>query len=126
MGYEYPMVRALVERMGGVMDYWAHPPGGYYLIGLHGRAMVVPVPDTRVNVLDSLYVPKVLNPTHWEDYGDDYGRNAPAVDEWEWKFLRIMDGVSVRGWVCLMHGLNGNGKPREGKPCNCTNLNVPR
>jgi hypothetical protein len=66
---EYGQVRNLVQSLGGTMEWKPKPPGGSWILKLHGRTREVPVRDhTSLNDLDPLYVAKVPNPASWDDF----------------------------------------------------------
>ncbi len=66
----YELVVELVTEIGGDMDWrpGGDGGGGTWEIDLHGKVARIPCHDQRINALDGLYVPKVAEPSTWEDY----------------------------------------------------------
>jgi hypothetical protein len=67
---EYGQVIKLVESHGGTMKWQPRPPGGLWILNLHGRTLEVRIPNHVTNDLDRLYVEKNPNPGTgtWEDF----------------------------------------------------------
>lgn len=77
----YVRVRALLEGLGGTMQYHAGGgPGGKWELTLNGRTRWVEVRDHQVNDLDRLYEAAVKHPSTWDDYAPDAPLLPDAVE----------------------------------------------
>lgn len=66
----YDLVRSMVERLGGTMTY--ERKGyvyGAWVIKIGQKDLVIKASGNRsFPELDQLYIPRVMNPQHWDDY----------------------------------------------------------
>lgn len=76
----YDAIRTIVERLGGSMFYerQGYHYGAWVIrIGDNG-AVIVAGGDQSFSELDGLYVPRVSNPQHWDDYSNELVPDAEA------------------------------------------------
>ena len=69
----YDLVRSIVERLGGSMVYeregYRH---GAWVIRIGEKSVTIEAGgDRSFPQLDRLYVPRVPDPRHWDDYSDE-------------------------------------------------------
>ncbi len=66
----YDLVRSLVESLGGAMTYERkHHRYGAWVVYVRNKTKIIEATGGRsFPELDSLYVPKIKNPKHWDDY----------------------------------------------------------
>lgn len=76
----YDSVRSLVERLGGSMVYQreGHRHGAW-AIELGEKSLIIEASgDRSFPQIDRLYVPRVPDPRHWDDYSDELVPDAEA------------------------------------------------
>ncbi len=76
----YDPIRSLVERLGGSMVYeragYRH---GAWVIRVGEKSVIIEASgDRSFPQLDRLYVPRVADPRHWDDYSDELVPDAEA------------------------------------------------
>lgn len=85
----YARLRAYIALIGGDMLWKPKPPGGEWVITLHGRTRVFGCHSDAVNPLDSLYVSDPSNPPRtWADFPE--GERTPLVDDVFYKLADLM------------------------------------
>jgi hypothetical protein len=66
----YDLLRNIIEGHGGTMTYQREGSRyGAWVISLNGKKATIEAKgDQSFPDLDRLYVPRIVNPTRWEDY----------------------------------------------------------
>ncbi|HOT91652.1 MAG TPA: hypothetical protein PLJ78_04840 [Anaerolineae bacterium] len=79
-GRAYELIRALVERLGGSMYYErkGHRYGAWVIRIDESNVTIESSGNRSFPELDRLYVPRVPNPRHWDDYLDELVPDAEA------------------------------------------------
>lgn len=92
----YGLIRSIVERLGGSMTYERKGYRyGAWVIKIDENSVIIEASGNQsFPELDRLYVPRVPNPRHWDDYLDELVPGAEAQ-------LLSMLGISGHRAECL-------------------------
>src|SRR5450756_2472105 len=76
----YDSIQALVERLGGTMIYQraGYRYGAWIITIGEQRAVLEASGNRSFPPLDTLYVPRVPHPKHWDDYKNELVPDAEA------------------------------------------------
>ncbi|MFN0010718.1 MAG: hypothetical protein ACKVS8_03640 [Phycisphaerales bacterium] len=91
----YEEIRTIVENEGGEMCHQrrGHPPGGAWVVQLHGKRTVFEADGREYMALARMYVPLRAHTTHARHYSHNLIDDAKA----EWLNALRQDGSGARG-----------------------------